>query len=70
MEQDRTVPPDTPAAADAAPPGFLPQPDLQPGQFGGVQTHESDLVADAVAEEPEASEADGAAEGDDDAAED
>lgn len=49
------------------PPGFEPQPDLQPDQDGGIVVREEDPIAAAEAAEPDLhSEEDGEADEDDD----
>lgn len=51
------------------PEGFLAQPELEPGQAPYIQERQPDLIADAEIEEADADEADGQADGDDDAVE-
>lgn len=71
MDHDSTaLDPEEPTADQTAPDDYEAQPDLGPGQEGGVVERESDLIEDAEAEKPDdQSESDGEAQEDDDQAE-
>jgi hypothetical protein len=73
MDDDKSLAPykTQPAPDQTPPPGYEPQTDLAPDQVPGVYARESDLIADAEDEDPDAQpEAEGDADDGDDEVQD